>query len=209
MLLVCLSFHSSSVRRSINYKVMWALIQWHVFLLYCPRVVWEQDGVQWATEWKMWRIAQRDSVGEEPGETVESEGKAGIVSRWNGRVEEGLALCSGKGVVGTLTYGNPPLLLLPALGTASMTTKPFPGFSVTTKPEPRAFCSSCSGVTHGSTSGTHHQQFPLGVFSSHFTAWPQRWCARETHTSITSVTDLDRIYCSLCGLQQVYSPDEL
>lgn len=53
---------------------MWALIQWHRFLLSVQElsVVWEQDGVQWVTEWKMWRMAQQDSVGEEPGERGES-----------------------------------------------------------------------------------------------------------------------------------------
>lgn len=43
----------------------------------CPRVeccVWESGmGVKWVTEWKMWRMAECSSVGQDPGETVESD----------------------------------------------------------------------------------------------------------------------------------------
>ncbi len=190
-LLVCLPSHGSGARKSINCKVMWALIQWHRFLLSVQElsVVWERDGVQWVTEWKMWRMAQRDSVGEEPGETVESEGKAGVSSRWDERVEEELtllALCSGKGVVGAFTYGqpSPPVLLplLPAPGTAFVITKPPCSVSVATKPESDAFCSSCSNITCGNTSGARQCQFPRRVFLSPFPVWPQRyWCERNTH----------------------------
>lgn len=108
-------------------------------------------------------MAQRDRVGEEPGETVASEGKASVSNKQDEQVEEELTVlprCSGKGVVGTVMYGQPSLLLLllSAPETASMTTKPFLSVSVTTKHKSHASCSSCSGINCGYTSVVCHQQ---------------------------------------------------
>lgn len=95
----------------------------------CPRVVWEPDGVQWATEWKTWRMAQRDGVGEEPGETVESGGgklalPADEMSEWgrSWRCAQGMEWLERSH---TGEPPTPPPPLLPALETASMTTKTF------------------------------------------------------------------------------------
>lgn len=140
-----LSSSSSSSRarrkRSINHKVMWALIQWHQFSPVCLRV--ERclkagrgplsdrvENVKNGSARRRWWGARRDD-----GERA-SERKAGVSSsRGDERVEEEeLAPCSGKRVVGTFTYGQhqPPSVLLlppsttPSPGDASMTTKTFP-----------------------------------------------------------------------------------
>lgn len=88
------------------------VIQWHRFLLSVQELCERRMGVQWATEWKMWRIAQRGSAGDEPGETGGERGGGGELalsademSKWR----EGLMLCSGKGVVEAFTYPTSPL----------------------------------------------------------------------------------------------------
>lgn len=48
----------------------------------------------------------------------------------------------------------PPPVFIPLLPTPGMDC--ISSVSVTTKPESCAFCSSCSGITCGNTSGAHH-----------------------------------------------------
>ena len=101
------------MRRSINYKVMWALIQWHRFPLSVQglSVVWEQDGVQWVTEWKMWRMDQQDSVGEEPGELWGGGGWRQQQTRWvtGGGVDSAGAVLRERSSRNVHIHtGNPP-----------------------------------------------------------------------------------------------------
>lgn len=91
------------------------------------------------------------------------------------------------------------LPLFPAPGTASMIAKPPPSVSVTTESLNLMHLAAAVQILPVVTHQVHiSDSFHKGCFQHSFPCDHRGVSVRGTHTSITSVTDLDRIYCSLC-----------